>query len=269
MPASMAAAAGPGPECADAAASGGPTACATAGSGGPEGAPAAQSGAAPRALNTENRSGLLLLVPLMLGLHGKVSLLLRTRAPEEREGVLSDIDDVTLCPPGLPQRTRQNEGVMCGHWAVCQPRSHSLPFSSVQLNEREQRRQEVLGAAAREQWRALLCCLHIWVPVIHLPGGVCWAQHNLWYCGQLRALLRWLHRLAACVCPKNASAIVRGCRAQLNPRYCEQLRALLRWPQSCGVLGGRPSSSLLFVGAQAGHVLFLDPHEVQEVCAQP
>ncbi|KAK9830586.1 hypothetical protein WJX81_001612 [Elliptochloris bilobata] len=51
---------------------------------------------------------------------------------------------------------------------------------------------------------------------------------------------------------------------KLNPRYCEQLRALLSWPQSCGVLGGRPSSSLLFVGAQAGHVLFMDPHEVQE-----
>ena len=57
-------------------------------------------------------------------------------------------------------------------------------------------------------------------------------------------------------------------RAQLNPRYCEQLRALLAWPQSCGVLGGRPSSSLLFVGAQGGHVLFLDPHEVQEVRAR-
>jgi len=55
--------------------------------------------------------------------------------------------------------------------------------------------------------------------------------------------------------------------AQLNPRYCEQLRALLAWPQSCGLLGGRPSSSLLFVGAQGGHVLFLDPHEVQEVRA--
>ncbi len=67
---------------------------------------------------------------------------------------------------------------------------------------------------------------------------------------------------------KHASPIVRWCRAQLNPRYCEQLRELLRWPQSCGVLGGRPSSSLLFVGAQAGHVLFLDPHEVQEVRAR-
>ena len=67
---------------------------------------------------------------------------------------------------------------------------------------------------------------------------------------------------------KHASSTVRWCRAQLNPRYCEQLRELLRWPQSCGVLGGRPSSSLLFVGAQAGHVLFLDPHEVQEVRAR-
>ena len=54
-------------------------------------------------------------------------------------------------------------------------------------------------------------------------------------------------------------------RSQLNPRYCEQLRTLLSWPQSCGVLGGRPSSSLLFVGAQGSHVLFMDPHEVQEV----
>ena len=116
VPASVAAAAGPGLECADMAASGGPSACATAGNGGPEGAPAAQSGAAPRALQTEKRSGLLLLVPLMLGLQGKVSLLQRTRSPEEEEGVLSDIDDVTLCLHVLPQRTWTKRG--CDVWTL-------------------------------------------------------------------------------------------------------------------------------------------------------
>lgn len=38
---------------------------------------------------------------------------------------------------------------------------------------------------------------------------------------------------------------------QLNPRYVPQLEAVLAWPQSIGVVGGRPSSSLYFVGWQA------------------
>lgn len=52
---------------------------------------------------------------------------------------------------------------------------------------------------------------------------------------------------------------------QVNPRYVPQLQAVLCWPQSAGIVGGRPSSSLYFVGYQDSHVIFLDPHLVQEV----
>lgn len=53
--------------------------------------------------------------------------------------------------------------------------------------------------------------------------------------------------------------------AQVNSRYAPQLQEVLQWPQSAGIVGGRPSSSLYFVGHQGYSVLFLDPHEVQEV----
>ena len=52
---------------------------------------------------------------------------------------------------------------------------------------------------------------------------------------------------------------------QVNPRYVPQLQNLLQWPQSAGIVGGRPSSSLYFVGYQGQQVIYLDPHEVQEV----
>lgn len=54
---------------------------------------------------------------------------------------------------------------------------------------------------------------------------------------------------------------------QLNPRYVPQLQAVLAMPQSVGVVGGRPGSSLYFVGAQGGSVLYLDPHQVQPAAA--
>lgn len=53
--------------------------------------------------------------------------------------------------------------------------------------------------------------------------------------------------------------------AQLNPRYIPQLQAVLTMPQSIGIVGGRPGSSLYFVGTQQDLLLYLDPHEVQEV----
>ena len=53
--------------------------------------------------------------------------------------------------------------------------------------------------------------------------------------------------------------------AQVNSRYLPQLQQVLQWPQSAGIVGGRPSSSLYFIGHQGQSVLFLDPHEVQEV----
>lgn len=55
---------------------------------------------------------------------------------------------------------------------------------------------------------------------------------------------------------------------QVNPRYVPQLQSLLQWPQSAGIVGGRPSSSLYFVGFQGHQVIYLDPHEVQEVRLQ-
>ncbi len=52
---------------------------------------------------------------------------------------------------------------------------------------------------------------------------------------------------------------------QVNPRYAPQLQTVLTWPHSIGIVGGRPSSSLYFVGYQDDNVLFLDPHETQQV----
>lgn len=44
-----------------------------------------------------------------------------------------------------------------------------------------------------------------------------------------------------------------------------QLQTVLTWPHSIGIIGGRPGSSLYFVGTQEQNVLFLDPHETQQV----
>jgi Peptidase family C54 len=52
---------------------------------------------------------------------------------------------------------------------------------------------------------------------------------------------------------------------RVNPRYLPQLQAVLAFPHSVGIVGGRPGSSLYFVGCQDEHVIYLDPHEVQEV----
>jgi hypothetical protein len=54
---------------------------------------------------------------------------------------------------------------------------------------------------------------------------------------------------------------------QVDERYLPQLAAVLSFPQSVGIVGGRPGASLYFLGAQGTAVLYLDPHEVQEVGA--
>ncbi|KAK9808707.1 hypothetical protein WJX72_002328 [[Myrmecia] bisecta] len=56
---------------------------------------------------------------------------------------------------------------------------------------------------------------------------------------------------------------------KVNPRYIPQLQAVLGYPHSIGIVGGRPSSSLYFIGCQEDSVIFLDPHEVQEAAASP
>ena len=49
-----------------------------------------------------------------------------------------------------------------------------------------------------------------------------------------------------------------------NTSYLEQLCELFTWPQCLGVVGGKPGSSLYLIGTQGcGHLLYLDPHEVQ------
>ena len=52
---------------------------------------------------------------------------------------------------------------------------------------------------------------------------------------------------------------------QINERYVPQLQQVLTWPQSIGIVGGRPSSSLYFVGCQHDQVIYLDPHQAQQV----
>lgn len=52
---------------------------------------------------------------------------------------------------------------------------------------------------------------------------------------------------------------------QVNPCYIPQIQEVLRWPQSAGIVGGRPDSSLFFIGVQDQNVLYLDPHEIQQV----
>ncbi|CAL8470403.1 g9945 [Coccomyxa elongata] len=59
-----------------------------------------------------------------------------------------------------------------------------------------------------------------------------------------------------------------GLNGKINPRYCTQLQQVLTWPQSTGIVGGRPSSSLYFIGFQHQHVLYMDPHDVQEVASE-
>ena len=56
---------------------------------------------------------------------------------------------------------------------------------------------------------------------------------------------------------------------QVNERYIPQLQEVLQWPQSIGIVGGRPSSSLYFVGCQQDQVLYLDPHQAQQVGPLP
>ncbi|GMH40122.1 hypothetical protein BSKO_08026 [Bryopsis sp. KO-2023] len=52
---------------------------------------------------------------------------------------------------------------------------------------------------------------------------------------------------------------------KVHEKYLPQLRAVMEWPQSLGIVGGRPSSSLYFIGYQGENIIYLDPHDDQEV----
>lgn len=51
----------------------------------------------------------------------------------------------------------------------------------------------------------------------------------------------------------------------MDSRYLTQLKIVMQWPQSLGIIGGRPSSSLYFFGYQDDNIIYLDPHASQDV----
>lgn len=51
---------------------------------------------------------------------------------------------------------------------------------------------------------------------------------------------------------------------KVNPAYLPQIQSVLAFPQSLGVVGGRPGSSLYLIGYQGDQLIYLDPHTVQE-----
>ncbi|KNC97056.1 cysteine protease ATG4 [Spizellomyces punctatus DAOM BR117] len=46
----------------------------------------------------------------------------------------------------------------------------------------------------------------------------------------------------------------------LNPVYFDALKACFSLPQCVGIAGGRPNSSLFFIGVEGNHLVYLDPH---------
>ena len=50
---------------------------------------------------------------------------------------------------------------------------------------------------------------------------------------------------------------------KFNRVYMEAIASFFRYPQSVGIIGGRPRSSLYFVASQADMLFYMDPHETQ------
>jgi cysteine protease ATG4 len=50
----------------------------------------------------------------------------------------------------------------------------------------------------------------------------------------------------------------------LNPIYLDSIKKVFEIPQTLGIMGGKPKSSLYFVGYQEDDVFYLDPHTVQK-----
>lgn len=88
------------------------------------------------------------------------------------------------------------------------------------------------------------------------------------------------YRFSSCA----ASAIAGSCKScqqrssvawrcpdlsQVNPLYLPQLKQALTFPQSVGIVGGRPGSSLYFIGHHEDRLLYLDPHDTQPVLPLP
>ncbi|KXN68187.1 hypothetical protein CONCODRAFT_42017 [Conidiobolus coronatus NRRL 28638] len=47
----------------------------------------------------------------------------------------------------------------------------------------------------------------------------------------------------------------------LNPVYYLALKSIFGFPQTVGIAGGKPSSSLYFVGFEDDNIFYLDPHQ--------
>ncbi|KAL0488343.1 autophagy-related protein ATG4 [Acrasis kona] len=50
----------------------------------------------------------------------------------------------------------------------------------------------------------------------------------------------------------------------MNPIYSDSIKKTFQIPQSLGIMGGKPKSSLYFIGYQDNDLLYLDPHTVQK-----
>jgi len=51
-----------------------------------------------------------------------------------------------------------------------------------------------------------------------------------------------------------------GIDSSINPIYYKTLKAYFQLPQFVGIAGGRPNSSLYFIGLQGDDLIYLDPH---------
>ena len=52
--------------------------------------------------------------------------------------------------------------------------------------------------------------------------------------------------------------------SSIEPEFFDSIKACFHLPQCVGILGGKPNFALYFVGYQDNHLIFLDPHFVQD-----
>lgn len=87
--------------------------------------------------------------------------------------------------------------------------------------------------------------------------GVALAADGTLYADDVRAAARDWRRAALVLVPQRLGL------ERVHPEHLAALLASFQCPQSVGVAGGRPRSSLFFVGATRDQLLYLDPHYVR------